>query len=202
MAKQEREVFVRSLGLRFDIKGYDSTPLEQGMIAAFSKKLVDLEIKLRSDGERLQQESDADKLSHQLKIGRLIKDLEQYKARREHLHKQIADDQVSLRSSSDKLDEIAHIGRDLATLSGELIDKEEKGARIRSSLDAADFDAKLESKSRKIRDLEDAKDRLQLEFAKLSMQAESRAKLELLRAEVRTKTADIRNTSVMRFIYQ
>lgn len=124
----------------------------------------------------------------------MIKDLEQHKAKREQLHRQIADDQVTFRNQSEKIDNMATVGRDLATLSGEVNEKTEKATKIKSSLSASDFDAKIAEKSKKTRDMEDTKDRLQSEFGKLSMQAESRAKLELLRTEVRTKTADVQNT--------
>jgi DNA repair protein RAD50 len=76
---------------------------------------------------------------------------------------------------------------------------EEKSARlekIKAGVKDTNFDFQLQEKTSKGRDFESRRDELGQELAKLSLQADTRAKLDLKRAELKTKAADVKNKFV------
>lgn len=58
---------------------------------------------------------------------------------------------------------------------------------------AAKFDEQLSEKESKLRSMEATRDTLNNEFRTLSLQADSRAKLDLHRASLKTKSNEVKN---------
>lgn len=88
---------------------------------------------------------------------------------------------------------------ELRTLVGDFEEKKARLDKVKNDIDASGYDAKLAEKQSKSRNMEDRRDALNTEIRTLSLQADSRARLDLKRAEVKTKTADIKNTYVFPF---
>jgi len=77
---------------------------------------------------------------------------------------------------------------------------EEKKARInkvKSDVKSANYDQRISEKTTKARTMEDRRDELNSEIRSLSLQADSRARLDIKRGEVKSKTGDIKNTCVL-----
>lgn len=75
-------------------------------------------------------------------------------------------------------------------------DIEEKTARlnkIKADMKVAEYDEKLSAKTTRSRNLEDKRDEMNAELRSLSLQADSRAKLDLKRAEAKSKNAERKN---------
>lgn len=75
-------------------------------------------------------------------------------------------------------------------------DKQTRLDKVKNDLATSGYEAKLTEKTSKSRRLEEQRDELNSEIRKLSLQADSRARLDLKRAEVKTKNADVKNTYV------
>jgi DNA repair protein RAD50 len=82
---------------------------------------------------------------------------------------------------------------ELRTLAGDIEEKKLRLEKIKADMQSGNFDERLNAKAAKARSMEDERDTLNMELRGLSLQAESRARLDLKRAEVRSKTSDTRN---------
>ncbi len=96
-------------------------------------------------------------------------------------------------SESEKLD--GH-SLELGTVRGNMEEKKEHLKKLLSAIAAAKYDVQIADKSSKIQDLERQREAVNSEMKALNSQGNSRAKLELKRGEVRTKTAEIKQTLV------
>lgn len=82
----------------------------------------------------------------------------------------------------------------LADLSADIEEKRRRLEKAREDLRNASFDEKIAEKNSKGRQLDLRRDELNAELRSLSLQADSRAKLDLHRAQVKTKDAEIKTT--------
>jgi DNA repair protein RAD50 len=104
--------------------------------------------------------------------------------------------QSSISDAESKLGVVQALPGELRNL---LADMEEKSARlekIKASVKDTGFDLRLQEKVSRAKDLEIRRDELSAELAKLSLQADTRAKLDIKRAELKTKSADVQNKCV------
>lgn len=67
-------------------------------------------------------------------------------------------------------------------------------AKLKSDFTDAKFDSRLQEKTEKGKRMEDTREQLNMELRTLSLQADSRARLDVKRAEVRSKTNEAGNT--------
>ena len=95
-----------------------------------------------------------------------------------------------------KLDAAQGLTNELHHLAADMEDKKSRLKKLQDDFATTDYTAKLEEKARRSRELQDQKDALNGEFMSLNLQADSRARLDLKRAEVRTKTQDVKNMCV------
>lgn len=72
-----------------------------------------------------------------------------------------------------------------------LNDKTSRLQTAKSALASANFEARLAEIANKSRGFEDERDQLNSELQGLTLQAESRARLELKRGEIKSKTLEI-----------
>ena len=70
----------------------------------------------------------------------------------------------------------------------------------KSEVKNANYDEKLQEIGQKLRSLDDRRSGLNIEFRSLSLQADTRAKLELLRNESKSKTQEISSLSVLHWL--
>ena len=80
---------------------------------------------------------------------------------------------------------------DLRRVSVDVEEKKAKVASMKAELEGHGFDKQLEEKTRAIRRLEDERERISTELTTISLQADTRAKLDLKREEFRRKDLHI-----------
>lgn len=85
------------------------------------------------------------------------------------------------------------LASELRSLSGDIEEKKLRLEKIKADIKAGSFDERLNEKAAKARSMEDQRDSLNTELRGLSLQADSRARLDLKRAEMRSKTSDTKN---------
>lgn len=89
------------------------------------------------------------------------------------------------------LDESGTLATDLRRVSADVKEKKIKVANTKAELEGHGFDKQLEEKTRAIRYLEDERERISTELTIISLQADTRAKLDLKREEFQRKDRDI-----------
>src|SRR5882724_10310177 len=95
-----------------------------------------------------------------------------------------------------KLDNAQGLSNDLRHLATDITDQKNRLKNLQDDFASANYATKLDEKSKETRSLEDKKDALHGEFKGLGLQADSRARLGLKRAEVKSKMQDVKNTCV------
>ena len=81
-------------------------------------------------------------------------------------------------------------------LRGDIQDKTSRIEKITNAIAEQAFDAKIQQSTIKMRSLEEERDALNIEFKNLSLQADERAKLDLKRDELKSKSQDMKTMSV------
>jgi DNA repair protein RAD50 len=66
--------------------------------------------------------------------------------------------------------------------------------KLKSGFTDTKFDSRLQEKTEKGKRMEETREQLNMELRTLSLQADSRARLDVKRAEVRSKTNEAGNT--------
>ena len=109
----------------------------------------------------------------------------------------LAEKQASITRDEATLDDMQDIPAQLATVDSEIEDKTEKLKKLRDQIKTAAYDKQIEEKAREARLLDDQRNEASREFRFLSSQAEIRAKLQLKRTEVQSKTKEVQTTWVV-----
>ena len=97
----------------------------------------------------------------------------------------------SITADEAALDEARTLATDLRRVSADVHEKKTKVALMKAELEGHGFDKRLEEKTRAIRRLEDERERINTELTSISLQADTRAKLDLKREESRRKDREI-----------
>lgn len=82
----------------------------------------------------------------------------------------------------------------MRSLQADIEEKERRIASIKEEIKAGNFEQRLGEMHAKSRNMESRRDELTAEIRTLSLQADARARLDLKRAEVKSKTAETQNT--------
>ena len=101
--------------------------------------------------------------------------------------------QTSLSDAEREVDAAQTLPAKLKTIQSEIDDKERRLETSKNELLSAKFDEQLAEKEAKLRSMEATRDTLNNEFRTLSLQADSRAKLDLHRASLKSKTSEVKN---------
>lgn len=105
--------------------------------------------------------------------------------------------QANLNSSIGKaekqIDATEELTSQLKTVEADIGEKENRLKQIRDDLKAANYDERLQEKSKKARELELRKEELDTEITSLGLQADSRARLDINRESLRTKVSEVKN---------
>lgn len=99
----------------------------------------------------------------------------------------------SITADEARLDEAGTLATDLRRVSADVEEKRAKVALMKAELEGHGFDKQLEEKTRAIRRLEDERERISTELTSISLQADTRAKLDLKREESRRKDREIKD---------
>ena len=100
--------------------------------------------------------------------------------------------QSSISSAERRLEDQQTLSSDLRTLQGDVEEKKTRVEKLKNDIRSADYDARLSEKTDKARSLEEERESLSGEIRKLSLQADSRAKLDLTRKEIKSKNTEIK----------
>lgn len=88
------------------------------------------------------------------------------------------------------------LASELRTLSGDIEEKKLRLEKVKRDIKEASFEERLSERASKARVMEDKRDGLNSELRGLSLQADARARLDLKRSEVRSRTLEVKNTCV------
>jgi DNA repair protein RAD50 len=96
-----------------------------------------------------------------------------------------------------KFDAAQGLTNTLHHLAADMEDKKNRLKKLQDDFTASDYTSKLEDKAKRSRALQDQKDTLNGEFRSLNLQANSRARLDLKRSEISTKSQEVKNMCVV-----
>ncbi|KAL0961152.1 hypothetical protein HGRIS_006124 [Hohenbuehelia grisea] len=190
----DREELICTIAKQHDIRGFDSRPLEREKVVEFVSKLSDLQRKQKSQLEKLQSDIRVRTEEYNNSLRDLSKKLEGHKLQKTHLRDNIAKNQSSINTAEKSLEASDSVQSELRALVAELEEKRSRLSKTKTTIQSANYEVRLAEKTAKSKGLEDQRDTLNAEFRILNMQADSRAKLDLKRSELRTKTGELKNT--------
>ncbi|KAG1899589.1 uncharacterized protein F5891DRAFT_1189393 [Suillus fuscotomentosus] len=189
----EREELIRDISDKNNIKGYNHTPLEREKVVEFISRLGDLQRRQRSEFDKLQTGRNSKNDEHSRKLRLLHTELESLRMQRGNTREQIKERQAAITKAESSVDTMQGLASELRTLAGDIEEKKLRLEKIKADMQSGNFDERLSAKAVKARSMEDQRDTLNTELRGLSLQAESRARLDLKRAEMRSKTSDTKN---------
>ena len=96
-------------------------------------------------------------------------------------------------SAESSLDQTSSLTTDIRTLQGDIEEKKRRLDKVRQEIKDANYDERIAEKSSKARALEDQREDLNGEIRTLSLQADSRARLDIKRAEMKSKKNEMQN---------
>ena len=94
------------------------------------------------------------------------------------------------------VDGMQHVSASLRAIQAEIEDLKSRIGKLKETIASANYDGKLAELATKQRTQEDERERLNSELRGLTLLADSRARLDLKRAEVKTKSAEAQSTYV------
>lgn len=101
--------------------------------------------------------------------------------------------QKSISSSESILSTGRALPRELTTLQEDIDEKTTRIEIIKAEIKDAKYESKIQEASNKIRALEETRESLNQELKNLSLQSDARAKLDLIRADLKKKTQDVKD---------
>ncbi|KAI0822321.1 hypothetical protein BC628DRAFT_691139 [Trametes gibbosa] len=190
----DREELIRDIASRHHIKGYENSPLERDQVLQFISTLGDAKRKQNAETDRLQAEIRTHQDEYNLKSRQLHTELEGHKQERRNLRDRVSTLQSKISEAERDIDAARLLTSRLADLNADIEEKRRRLEKAREDLRDANFEDKIAEKTSKSRSLDLRRDELNSELRSLSLQADSRAKLDLHRAQVKTKDAEIKTT--------
>ncbi|KDQ62331.1 hypothetical protein JAAARDRAFT_66083 [Jaapia argillacea MUCL 33604] len=189
----DREELIRTIAGKYQMKGYDHSPLEKEKVADFISRLEDLVRQKASETEKLQSEVASQNKEYQIKSKQLVAEVERLKQEKSSFRNQISSLQSSISSNESILDASQSLAGKLRTVIGDIEEKKSRLEKLRQEIRAANYDERMSEKSKNARTLEDQREALNAELRSLSLQADSRARLDIKRTEMKTKETDVKN---------
>lgn len=89
---------------------------------------------------------------------------------------------------------VESVSLSIGTLAVEIQAKKERLDKLKASIASAKYDVRLVEFTKTARALEDRREELNSELQSLTLQADTRARLDLKRAEVKAKSLETQNT--------
>lgn len=86
------------------------------------------------------------------------------------------------------------LASELRTLSGDIEERRLRLDKVKRDIKEANFEERLSERASKARVMEDKRDSLNSELRALSLRADTRARLDLKRTEMRSRTLEVKNT--------
>ncbi|KAF8836218.1 hypothetical protein BDN67DRAFT_974411 [Paxillus ammoniavirescens] len=193
----EREELIREISDKHNIKGYSHSPLEREKVNEFIARLGDLQRRQRSEFEKLRQESQTKNDEFNRKSRQLDTELQSLKMQRSNAREQIKEKQAAILKAESSVETMQGLASELRTLAGDIEEKKLRLAKVKDNIKAANFEERLSERASKARSMEDKRDGLNHELRGLSLQADARARLDLKRAETKSRATEVKNTLEM-----
>ncbi|KAF7365212.1 DNA repair protein rad50 [Mycena venus] len=190
----EREVLIHKTSEKFKLKGFSSSGLDGEKVVEFISKLEALLRKQKGVVENLQREARSKSEEYTRKSTELNNALQANRAQKSSLQKQLSNNQTSISLAERELEATQSLPSELRTLTGDIEEKQSRLAKVQSEIAAAKYDERLDERTASTKALEEKRDVLNSEFKALNMHADSRAKLDLKRKDVKSKTTEITTT--------
>jgi DNA repair protein RAD50 len=83
---------------------------------------------------------------------------------------------------------------EIRTLQGDMEEKRRRLEKSKGDIKTSNYDERISEKTSKARAMEEQRDNLSAEIRMLSLQADSRARLDLKRDELKSKQNELKNT--------
>ncbi|KAH7915853.1 hypothetical protein BJ138DRAFT_881107 [Hygrophoropsis aurantiaca] len=112
---------------------------------------------------------------------------------RSNTRDQIKERQEAISAAEASVERMHGLASELRTLAGDIEEKKLRLDKLKADLKNGNFDERLNEKSSKARGMEDKRDVLNSELRGLSLQADSRARLDIKRSETKSKKAEVQN---------
>ncbi|RDB18009.1 DNA repair protein rad50 [Hypsizygus marmoreus] len=190
----DREQLIRDICDRHGIKGFNISPLEREKVVEFLSRLGETQRKQRAELGALQGELRSKTEEYTRKQRLLDNELGRFKLEKDNLRDQIAKKQASVIKAERTVESQVSLPSQLHTLQEDIAEKRTRLAKIKSDMGIAQYDAKLSERGNEGKKLEETRDQLNMEISTLSLQSESRAKVDLARTNIRSKKAEITST--------
>ncbi|PIL22506.1 hypothetical protein GSI_15195 [Ganoderma sinense ZZ0214-1] len=190
----EREELIRDLSSRFHIRGFEQSPVEREEAQQFLAALNDVKRRQHAETDRLQVESRTRNDEYNVKSRQLHTELESHKQERRSLRDRVTTLQGKVAGAERDVDAARALTSRLAELNADIDEKRNRLARAQEEFKTAGFEEKIREAMSQSSKLNDRRDELNEELRTLSLQADSRAKLDLQRAQMKTKTGEIKTT--------
>ncbi|KAI0917273.1 hypothetical protein AcW2_007450 [Taiwanofungus camphoratus] len=190
----DREEMIREIGAKYEIKGYDHSPLEREKVLEFITRLGELRRRQNLETDELRDEIKSRSEEYNAKSRRLHTELEGYKQQKSSLRERVTHLQSRISEAESEVDKADTLVSQLRTLQADMEEKQRRIETTRSDLRTASFDSHLSELNSKARGMEMKRDELTAEIRSLSLQADARAKLDLKRTELKSKTNEVKTT--------
>ncbi|KAH9480437.1 DNA repair protein RAD50 [Psilocybe cubensis] len=186
-----REKAIHEIAEAHRIKGFSQSPLEREQVLNFLSKLGDVQRVSQNDFEKLQSDLKLKEEEYHTKLRKLDNELASHKSQQERLREQTIQNNDKVKKIERTLGNMEDLPTKMRVLQANLHDKTSRLQTAKSTMDSSNFEARMAELADGRRRLEDERDKLNNELQGLTLQAESRAKLELKRGEINTKTVEI-----------
>ncbi|KAH9947593.1 P-loop containing nucleoside triphosphate hydrolase protein [Amylocystis lapponica] len=190
----DREALIRDISAKQQIKGYDHSPLEREKVLDFITKLSELKRRRNLETDRLQEDSKTRNDEYNAKLRHMHTQLEAFKQQKSNLRDRIVTLQTSVSQAEAEAEEAQTLVSQLRTLQSDIEEKQRRIESTKAEMRTANFEGRLAEKNTKGRSMELQRDELTGEIRTLSLQSDARAKLNLKRTELRSKSSEVKNT--------
>ncbi|KAJ6508778.1 hypothetical protein C8R45DRAFT_1050733 [Mycena sanguinolenta] len=187
----DREELMHKLSDKFKIKGFNSSGLDAEKVVEFSSKFDAMVRKQKGTVETLQRDARSKSEEYTRKSAELNSSLQGYRAQKNSLQAQLAKNQVSITRDERELEAMQNLASDLRIVTDDIEEKKSRVAKAQAEIADAKYEERLGEITTQTRELEAKRDALNSEFRALNMHADSRAKLDLKKKDVKSKTSEI-----------
>ncbi|KAH6912703.1 AAA domain-containing protein [Coprinopsis sp. MPI-PUGE-AT-0042] len=188
----EREQLIQDISKQFGLPAVSSSqPTDKAQVAQFLTRISDLKRKQTTDAENLRTEIESKGDEYSRKLEKLKLEVETFKLQKNSLKEQLSERNVAIRQAQRQLDEQPTLQTNLSDHHEEMEEKQTRIEKLKKEIMAAKHEKRLQEKMEQARQLEETREALMEETRALSSQADSRAKLDLKRTEIKTKTLEV-----------
>ncbi|KAF9533117.1 AAA domain-containing protein [Crepidotus variabilis] len=190
---RNREQVIQEISDAYGIQGMNVALSERDRISDFLQRLDTLQRNRRDEFEKLRTELHSQTEDYQSKLRVLDKDVERLKLQKQGIRDQINDRQQKIKGAGDTAEGVESVNLSISTLGVEVQEKKERLQKLRSAISLAKYDTRIADFTKTARGLEEQREELNTELQSLTLQADTRARLDLKRAEVKSKSVEIHN---------